>query len=822
MKRAKKAGIVLGLFMFFDAVFLPRAVEADIADKTAATKSPQLTDNANGVGQLDEIIVTAQKREQSINRVGMAITALSGEQLKQQGIVTVSDLTKVDSSFVASNSFYSTPVYTIRGIGYNDFALAASPTVTVYQDEVPYAYLPLTKGAPLDVDRVEVLKGPQGTLFGQNATGGAVNYVAAKPTDTFQAGVEGTYGRFNATDFNGYLSGPISATLEGRLSLDITEGGAWQQSETRPGDTLGDQDLKKARLLLDWNPVDRIKLVVNLNGWTDNSDALATQEIGLVPHNTGKYPDTAFASPLLAGRTYSSIVGLIAEPFPNNDRQADWWSGAPPKNDEKYYQGSLRAEFTVSDSVLITYIGSYQNYRQNDVEDVEGLPVETNLRRQGSIDSDYQELRASGKLLNDKVDWLLGGDYSKSRTDENDLEDTTDAIAGYGLITLPVALHLSDAYLNPFSAIRNISTDDSQSEAIFGNMEFHPSETIAVHAGVRYTKTDINHSGCTQDVDGNFAAGITDIELLHHIHPVVPAVQGGCVTLGPDGTPELYQDELNQHNVSWRLGADWTPIEKTLLYATVSKGYKAGAFPTLSATSYAGLRPVTQESLLAYETGFKSRLADSRLELTGALFYYDYRNKQLEAYFPDPLGIFGVLNTLLNVPTSKEEGAELSLKLRPVAELTLAASGTYLDSAVTGNFINYNQYISSTTINLRGEPFPNTPKWSARVGAQYDRAFNAKYAAFIGMDARYQSASQGAFGNSSSIKEGFPSLEIDAYGILDLRAGLNSNDGHWHFELFGNNVTNKYYWTQVGHVFDTTVRYPGMPATFGLTVGYKY
>src|SRR5271170_7039224 len=98
MKRAKKAGIVLGLFMFFDAVFLPRAVEADIADKTAATKSPQLTDNANGVGQLDEIIVTAQKREQSINRVGMAITALSGEQLKQQGIVTVSDLTKVDSS----------------------------------------------------------------------------------------------------------------------------------------------------------------------------------------------------------------------------------------------------------------------------------------------------------------------------------------------------------------------------------------------------------------------------------------------------------------------------------------------------------------------------------------------------------------------------------------------------------------------------------------------------------------------------------------------------------------------------------------------------
>ena len=199
---------------------------------------------------LDEIIVTAQKRAQSINDVGMAINAVNDEALRQQGIKDVGDLVKIEPSFVVSQAQYGTPVYFIRGVGYNEASLAASPAVSVYVDEVPFAYPALTKGATLDISRVEVLKGPQGTLYGQNATGGAINYIAAKPTDTFEAGVEATYARFDYKDLNAFVSGPLSNDVRARFAFDVTDGGAWQESYTRH-DKIGATRQGKARILLD-------------------------------------------------------------------------------------------------------------------------------------------------------------------------------------------------------------------------------------------------------------------------------------------------------------------------------------------------------------------------------------------------------------------------------------------------------------------------------------------------------------------------------------------------------------------------------------------
>ena len=205
------------------------------------------TGGSSGFG-IEEIVVTAQKRQQSISDVGMAITARSGDQLRAMGIDNVAGLTKIEPSFIVSQASYGTPVYSIRGVGYNSESLAASPTVSVYVDEVPYAYPALTKGATLDIERVEILKGPQGTLYGQNATGGAVNYIAAKPTETFEAGIEGTYARFDAVNVNGFLSGPLSETLLARLAFEVTDGGAWQKSITRD-DELGDTEQHKLRYL---------------------------------------------------------------------------------------------------------------------------------------------------------------------------------------------------------------------------------------------------------------------------------------------------------------------------------------------------------------------------------------------------------------------------------------------------------------------------------------------------------------------------------------------------------------------------------------------
>jgi iron complex outermembrane receptor protein len=783
-----------------------------------ATESGQGT----GAGELAEIIVTAQKRQQSINTVGMAITAAAATQLQDMGIDSVSGLAKLDPSVVVSQSLYGAPVYAIRGVAYNDYSLAASPTVSVYTDEVPYPYLALAKAVSFDVERVELLKGPQGTLFGQNATGGAVNYIAAKPTSTLAMGFGTSYDSFGAAGFNGFISGPISATLRGRLAFDIHEGGAWQESISRIGDKLGDKDQKRVRGILEWLPTDNLKVALNVTGWTDHSDTQTPQAIGITPELPGTYPNTPFANPALAGRTYASLIGLTPVPIPTDDKQAEWQPGFRPRLDEQAYQASLRVEYSLSDDLSLTYVGSYQHYRQQDLYDNYGNTVQLNYDDGGRVESGYNELRLSGKQFDSALNWVIGADYSLVRADEQQFNRFLSTNQ-YALIQLPVLLHLSTSYLDPFRELLDTSIDHNRSKAVFGNVEYRVLPALSFHGGVRYNTTDITHSGCSQDVDGNLAAGFNDLLLARGLRPATPIPQGGCITLGPTGIPGIQTATLDQNNVSWRVGADWTPVQRTLLYATVSKGFKSGNFPTLAASDYVQLRPVTQESVLAYEVGVKSTIAAARLEVDGALFYYDYRDKQLEGAVVDPLHIFGVLTALVNVPKSREEGAELALKYRPIPDLALTASATYIDSAVTSDFFSYNPYSTTSTINLKGEPFPNTPKWSGRLGGQYNwDVLSGRYSAYLGFDAAYTSESQGQFGNASGVAEGFPSLEIKAYGTLDLRAGLDSNDGKWRFQVFGRNVTNTYYWTQAIRAYETAVRFAGQPASVGASVTYRY
>ena len=217
---------------------------------------------------IQEIVVTAQKRAQSINDVGMSITAATGDQLKMLGITDTSQLAKLVPGFTFTQTGYGTAVYTIRGVGFQESSLAASPAVSVYVDEIPLPFPAETVAAALDPQRVEVLKGPQGLLYGENSTGGAVNYVAAKPTDYFTAGAKGSYGRFNTGDLEAFVSGPITDTLQGRLAVRTVQGGDWQYSYTR-SDTVGAKNLTQARLLLDWRPSDDLEVSLNLNGWLD-------------------------------------------------------------------------------------------------------------------------------------------------------------------------------------------------------------------------------------------------------------------------------------------------------------------------------------------------------------------------------------------------------------------------------------------------------------------------------------------------------------------------------------------------------------------------
>ena len=770
-------------------------------------------------GAVQEIIVTAQKRRQSVNSVGMSITAVTGTQLAKQGVTDVAGLSKLDPSFVASQSFYGTPVYTIRGIGYNDYALAATPTVSVYSDEVPYPSLALTKSVSFDLDRVEVLKGPQGTLFGQNATGGAVNYIDSKPTSDFAAAIGTSYDNWGKANVHGFISGPIAPKLTGRLAFDVNEGGAWQTSNSRPGDHLGDANQLRLRGILDYQATDKLKVSLTANVWQDKSDTLAGQQIGLVPSNPGTYPNTPFANPALAGRTYTSIVGLHAVPLPTSDTQAEWAPNTSPRMNEHFYQFSGRVEDQLTDQMLLTVLGSFENYNQSDLTYNSASVATQDTLISGRVVSQYLEARLSGQAFDKRLEWLAGADYGSMATHEGQLTQI-GTTAQFALIQLPV-LFGGHQYLNPFTGTRNVSSNDNWNEAAFGNLEYHLTPKLSVHAGARYTMDTSDNSSASHDVDGLLAAGYTYLGIVKHIPG--PFTQGSILTVLPNGHTGVYQERLKEHNVSWRVGADWKPVPGTLAYVTVSKGYKSGTYPTLPASVYVQLNPVRQESVLAYEIGTKTRLDHNRLQIDGALFYYDYKNKQLYDSVPDPLGIFGVLNALVNIPTSEEKGAELSVRYRPIPQLTLRGSATYLDSAVTGDFTAYNPYSLATTINLKGEPFPNTPKWSAIAGGQYNwNVFGGRYDVYFGADVNYVGRSQGQFGNASAVAEGNPSLEINSYATLDLRLGVDSADGHWSAQLFGRNVTNRYYWTQATHIYDTAVRFAGMPATYGGSIEYRF
>ncbi|HEY1561315.1 MAG TPA: TonB-dependent receptor [Caulobacteraceae bacterium] len=796
-----------------------------------AIAAGQAAGASTGATAVGEIVVTAQKRSENIMNVGMAITASTGEQLRQKNVTSVSDLTRIEPSLQFSQTQSGTPVFTLRGVGYFEQSLSASPTVSLYQDEIPFPFPVMSRAVMLDTERVEILKGPQGTLYGQNATGGAVNFIAAKPTNTFQAGIEDTVGRFADNLLDGFVSGPLTPTLSARLAASTENGGAWQRSVTR-GESLGNKDTQIVRLLLDWKPTGNFSASLNVNGWRDRSDTQAGQLEGFRlqdPTNIASVDPSLPASYLPApvgSAAYNAypapIKAVLAEPIaPNTARAADWLAGSHPQNDESFYQASLRLDYAFSPAIGVTSLSSYERFNESNLVDQAAVsaPAETTLVR-GRSTTFFEELRLHGVFDDNRLNWLVGANFESDKSAEVDDVNPFVSTASYS----PAALGLP-----PFFEFAAHNTDKTNTYSVFGNAEFQVLDSLKIHGGVRYTRSDQSMAGCSSSTFPSVNIVQTVLSgIFAGTDGGTPGVSviGQCATLGPppNFAPGLVRNTLNQSNVPWQVGLDWTPFAHNLLYFTVSKGYKAGSSPALGASSYAQLFPVTQEALLAYEVGAKSELFDRTLLLDVSLFHYDYTNKQELGRVLDVLGVYGALQTLLNIPKSREDGAEFSAVWRPVKGLTLNGAATWLDSRVTSDFFDYGPYPLGLNdkINFKGESFPYTPKWSVQYGARYDWNLANGMTAFVAADGSYQSKTSAAFGSGEAIADGAPPLEVKAYGLLNLAAGVGSANQRWRVELWAKNVTNTYYWSSVYYVSDTVAKLAGMPATYGVTLGFRY
>ncbi len=776
-----------------NTIGLRRAILASASVLTLMSGAAQAQQAASSTeGGVPEIIVTAQKREENVNTVPMSITAATGEQLKRAGVTEVRDLVKIAPGFSFADSYVGSPIYTLRGIGFSDISLGGRSTVSLYADQAPIPFAIESRGVNLDLERVEILKGPQGTLFGQNATGGAINFIAAKPTKSFAAGLDASYGTFNNSDLSGFISGPLSETLGARLAVQSIKSDPWQRSYTT-GAKNGADEVQNARLTLAWDPTARVKVQFNINGSIDKSDVQAGQLIAITP----SVPAAA-----------AFIPGLVTYPLsPANARAADFNPSDDYGKNNRFFQASAKVDYTVSDNLTLTSLTSVSHFKQDQLQDIDGTTL-SNLNRhtRGKIESFSQEFRIAGDL-NTKTHYTLGVSYADDDVREaskNILVESTQSLlfTGFGL---PIFADFVDS-----------NNQKSQTTAVFVSADYAVSDAVKLYGGARYTRSDNKFSGCSADAGDGNAASIFG-PFWNSIRPALslpfnpPIANGGCVTASAAFAPGLVVDSLNETNVSWRLGAEWKPRERTLVYANISKGYKAGGFPSLGATAASQYLPATQESVIAYETGFKTTTADRKLHLDGAVFYYDYQDKQILGRVLDPL--FGPLLQMINVPKSKVMGAELQASWFPIEGLALTAGGSYVDSEVLDGFINYNP--DGVLSNLGGEAFPNTPKWQLVSDVNYSWPINDQLKAFVGGGATHQDKTNSQLGE-------LPTLNVKAYTLIDLRAGVESQNGVWRLSAWGRNIGDAYYWTAANRNLDTTVRFAGRPATYGASLSYRF
>jgi outer membrane receptor protein involved in Fe transport len=810
------------------------------------TTASEATPAPAGQSASDEIVVTANKREQSLNDVGLTVQAASGEDLTQRGITGVADLAKLVPGFTFTQSLYSTPVFTLRGIGLYDATFGAAPSVSVYTDQIPRNVPVMSDALDLDIERVEVLKGPQGTLFGQSSTGGAINYIVGKPTRDFHAGFDASYERFDRAELSGFVSGPLGEGIQARLAVKGVSGGAWQRSISRPQDDNGDQRKIMGRLTVDMQPTERLSIQLMATGVRDRSDPLAPQYAGTLLNiyptqaaatasgnpfarvDAARYASlTNPASPgydasfvgrqttvvsRLNGPNAAKAAGaraLLGTRISDNPRDAEWTQGLLGKSDNSYYQFSGRGDFEVTDQVTLTYLAAIAKQKLEYNQDLDGTTAQVvDVPLFGNVRSFNQELRLA--VDTDRFNGIIGASYDNLRTSQNNFFLLGDYSANADLISITE---------NNFDS-RMISY------GLFANGEFKVTPELTVQGGIRYTNNKQDATYCYSDPTGTgaavlFGAALNSTPRTIRAGECFPTT--GDLLLGTArSTITPVVQSLDEDNISFRVGANYKIDRGPLFYVTVSQGYKAGIFSAIGASRVNQYTPATQEKVIAYEGGIKAPILGSALQFNGAVFYYDYSDKQVRGRVQDT--VFGLLEKMLNVPKSYVLGVEGEITARPVDGLRISASATYLKSKVTSNYSStpdgltvYNA--AGYTGNFKGSKLPFTPEFSATLDAQYEFPVSSSWNAFVGGGLTYQTSQ-----NTTFVNPGLPAsdFEIDGYALLDLRAGISSEDGRWRISAFGRNITDQAYVTSVSTYLDTLIRYRGKPTVYGLSVAFRY
>jgi iron complex outermembrane receptor protein len=623
---------------------------------TACIAAPALADNDGST--LDEIVVTAQKREQSLQNVGTSITAFSGAELSKLGVTNVTDIVAQTPGMQFNQYGATITVYNLRGVSQNDFSDHQEAPIAAYADDAYIASMGALAGSLYDIQRVEVLRGPQGTLFGRNATGGLIHYISEKPNFDDDGYVKASFGNFGLIDTEGAINTPISDKLTVRTSFATTYHEGYVTNLI--GHSINDENQVAGRIQILYKPSDAGEILLKIHGLNNDNETAGNYSWAPSTANStgrgvfnGPTGPAAFCivSTCPAGSDPFGYVNPSSSPFTQEEDRRGIFN-------RTVFGATLHVNWNF-DAFQLTSVTDYLHLQKRYGEDSDVSPNPVfNYDTYQHYHQLAEEFRLNGTA--GALRWITGLYFLDYHTRNN--ED----------------VNLNAAYGGATAANFVLTT---QSQSAFGQLEYDLNPEWTVIGGLRYT-TD------QKTFNYQYYAGST-----------TPAFD-----YNPDTTPAASH---TFNNVTAKLELDYKLASDSMLYGSINRGAKGGGWSApsngVTQTSIDNLQ-YKQETLTSYELGEKLTLWDGRARLNSSVFYYDYRNYQ--GFF-----LAGLTQVVQNVDATIK-GAELEFAVTPTRGLNLELGISHLETLAKNVPLPAGGFTSTE--------MPQAPKWSVNAAARYE------------------------------------------------------------------------------------------------------
>lgn len=717
-----------------------------------------------------EILVTALRRNERLQDVPVSITALSGDQLAEQRMDSPNDLAgSVPNLQVTTSGGEGLPIFALRGISMSDFSLNQQGPIATYYDEVYKGSFPLLPLGLFDLERVEVLRGPQGTLYGKNTTGGAINFISRKPSYETQGDLSLSLGNYDRYEASGAVQTALGENVAARLAFTFSRADGWFKNLLPGKPDMNATRQYGVRLSFLAEPSDDLEFILRLSTSLQN------------PVNYGIFgrpgPDGTGAGvyEVFGGSSYFR-TGL-------GKREIE--SDFVARRRHRTYGAALTSNWNVSDALTVTSVTAYDYGKLYIPEDADGSPLQVlNTENRGRGEQFSQDLRLASDY-DGGLNFILGAYYNKEKIHAGtSLGFFTDIdVTGDGAIN-------ADDCVQDFTVscvYRNDYRQTKESAAVYADVNYAVSGRVTLRGGLRYTKD--------KGKAGDYKAQLLGAEDT----PIANTIPGDPVDFDATTSARFSKD-----NVSGKIGVDFKTAADDLLYASFSRGYRASAFNSQAFFFPEELNVADPETVNAYEVGFKTQFLDRAVTLNGAVFYYDYKNQQALNVDPNTLA-----QTLFNIPKSRIFGAELEIMARPFDGLKINAGLGLLDTKIQDGEIS--------GVVLDGNRLPAAPTVNFNAGFDWDVMKNDSGIVTLGVGGNYSS------------KQYFELINIDRlvqknYIIINMQFGYRTANDRYGVALWGRNIFNEYYYRGAVDLSGLGLDYfhIGEPRTYGLTIDVKF